>query len=68
VSPSNSTGYCDRCALDALLASLDVEYPLPEPVEYPIPTADYTPEVLEALLAEPDLSALLERPDCGGHE
>jgi hypothetical protein len=67
VTLSNSTGYCERCAWDRLLAITEVEYVLPEPVEYPLPTVEWSTAALDALLAEPDYSALLDPPDCGGH-
>ena len=49
--PAGSTAYCERCALDALLATLEVDYPLPEPVEYSIPLVDYSTALVDALLA-----------------
>lgn len=65
---SNSTGYCERCALDRLLATQRVEWLPPEPVEWPVPSSvEWSTTALDALLAEPDLSGLLEPPDCGGH-
>lgn len=65
---SNSTGYCQRCALDRLLAITEVEYVLPEPVEYVLPELpEWSPAALDALLAEPDYSAPLDPPDCGRH-
>jgi len=60
VSPSNSTGYCERCALDRLLAFTAASYVLPE-VEYVLP------EPVEYVLPEVDYSALFRAFDCGRH-
>lgn len=60
MSLSNSTAYCERCALDSLLRITAADYVLPE-VEYVLP------EPVEYVLPEVDYSALFRAFDCGHH-
>lgn len=70
--PTNSTGYCEACALVELLRATDGTAGLVVLLRdgeqgFAVLGADDDPALLAALLVEPDPSPPLDPPDCGGH-